>query len=128
MMHTAGQEIPNFSLPVSVGNAVVTASYLLIKAAIDHDLWGKVAEEDRKTLAIRLRCCLNITCVVKHCKDQSDAIYQSISTKASANRRAKTSVIGILAAYTAIVEMELARPGQRKGRLELLTEAQQEGG
>ncbi len=52
-----------------------------------------------QALGARLRMCLLITCLWKPAESLQLAAFDSISTKQAANRRAKTSCLGYLAAY-----------------------------
>ena len=117
---TVGAQIDDFSIGVSVGNAVVMASYLFVHNVLEEKIWDTVGPDDRKTLAIRIRQCLSLTAIWKWASDLRACVFDSISTKQAAARRAKTSVLGLLAAFTILIEQDLAKPGQRRSRHELL--------
>ena len=105
---------------MSVGNAVVMGCHLLVWATIRHDLFAKCPAEEKNKFAVHLRQALVLNTVWKPMHDMKHAIFDSISTKQAAARRAKTSVLGLVSAYGIIVEKEAARRGQRKSKAELL--------
>jgi len=116
------QTVPDWSMGVSVGNSVVMASHLFVNGALELGFWDKCPPDQRKTLAIHLRKCLQIKCMWKYSGNMKEQVFESISTKAHAVRRARTSILGYMAGYTIIIDMEVSKRGQRKSRQELLTE------
>ena len=120
----AQPEMPleHWNIGVSVGNAVVMACHLLVWATIRYDLLEKCPVPDKKKFAVHLRQALILSTIWKPMADMKQAIFDSISTKQAAARRAKTSVLGFVAAYNIVVEKEVAKRAQRKSRSELLLE------
>ena len=117
-----GMPMENWSIGVSVGNAVVMACHLFIWATVRHDLFTKCPREEKKKFAVHLRQALLLNSIWKPTTDMKHAIFDSISTKQAAARRAKTSVLGIVSAYSILVDKEVLRRGQRKSKPELLNE------
>ena len=107
---------------VSVGNGVIMAAHLVVNGTLTLKLWDRCPEDQKRAFAIHLRKCLQIKCMWKYTPNLKEQVFESISTKAHAVRRAKTSVLGYMSGYNLIIENELSKRGQRKSRQELLGE------
>lgn len=105
---------------VSVGNGVIMAAHLVVNGTLALKLWDRCPVDQRKTFAIHLRKCLQIKCMWKYTPNLKEQVFESISTKAHAIRRAKTTVLGYMTGYNRIIEGEVSKRGQRKSRQELL--------
>ncbi len=119
---TEGMPLTPCCIGVSVGNAVVMGSHLFVHGVMKHGLWGLCPAGLRRTLAIRLRQCLILGAIWKYTGDLKSAIFDSISSKQAATRRARTSVLGFVAAYGVLVDQDVLKRSQRKSRSELLME------
>ena len=119
---TSQQAVPDWSMGVSVGNGVVMAAHLFVNGALELNIWDRCPEDQRRSLSIRLRKCLQIKCMWKYAPHMKGQVFESISTKAHAVRRARTSILGYMAGYNIVINMELSKRGQRKSRQELLTD------
>ena len=115
-----GDPIGNQSVGVSVGNAVIMACHLFMDAVVRHNLWEKCPDNIKKDFARKVRTCLVMTVLWKYQGDLTSAIFDSISSKQSATRRAKTSVLGYVAAYNVLVEQDFAKRGNKKSKAEIL--------
>ena len=115
-----GEALKDWNMGVSVGNGVIMAAHLFVCGTLELGLWDRCPEDQTNGLAIRLRKCLQLRCMWKYSANLKDQIFESISTKAHAVRRARTTVLGHMAAYNIIMEQEMSKRGQRKSRQELL--------
>jgi hypothetical protein len=123
LLHLAdGSPLTDCCLGVSVGNAVAMASHLFLHGVVKHNLWQMCPEEQKRAFAVRLRQCLVLTVMWKYHEDLKSAIFDSISTKQAVGRRARTSVLGYVSAYSVLVDQDLQKRGQRKSRAELMGE------
>ena len=93
---------------VSVGNGVIMAAHLVVNGTLTLKLWDRCPEDQKRAFAIHLRKCLQIKCMWKYTPNLKEQVFASISTKAHAVRRAKTSVLGYMAGYSRIIEFEVS--------------------